>query len=65
MVQYLVQHCFFVGERYSIAAIPLYAYTHVAHKGGFDLSRFIQSRCWTYCLLCFNLKETITLKAGT
>lgn len=31
---------FFVGERYSIADIGLYAYTHVADEGGFDLSRF-------------------------
>ena len=30
---------FLVGERYSIADIALYAYTHVAHEGDFDLSR--------------------------
>ena len=29
---------FFVGERYSIADIALYAYTHVADEGGFDLA---------------------------
>jgi glutathione S-transferase len=29
---------FFVGDRYSIADIALYAYMHVAHEGGFDLS---------------------------
>ncbi len=28
---------FFVAGRYSIADIALYAYTHVAHEGGFDL----------------------------
>ena len=28
---------FLVGERYSIADISLYAYTHVAHEGDFDL----------------------------
>ena len=28
---------FFVGARYSIADIALYAYTHVAHEGGFEL----------------------------
>jgi glutathione S-transferase len=37
---------FFVGERYSIADIALYAYTHVAHEGGFDLSRFPSVRAW-------------------
>jgi len=29
-----------VGERYSIADIALYAYTHVADEGGFDLARY-------------------------
>ncbi len=33
-------HDFFVGGRYSIADIALYAYTHVADQGGFDLGRF-------------------------
>jgi glutathione S-transferase len=37
---------FFVGERYSIADIALYAYTHVAHDGGFDLERFPAVRAW-------------------
>jgi len=37
---------FFVGERYSIADIALYAYTHVAHDGGFDLKRFPAVRAW-------------------
>ena len=31
---------FFVGERYTIADIALYAYTHVADEGGFDLGRY-------------------------
>ena len=31
---------FFVERRYTIADIALYAYTHVAHEGGFELSRF-------------------------
>jgi glutathione S-transferase len=37
---------FFVGNRYSIADIALYAYTHVADEGGFDLSRFPVIRAW-------------------
>jgi glutathione S-transferase len=36
----------FVGERYTIADIALYAYTHVAHEGGFDLARFPNVRRW-------------------
>lgn len=39
-------HPFFVGERYSIADIALYAYTHVAHEGSFDLARFPSVRAW-------------------
>jgi glutathione S-transferase len=31
---------YFVGGASSIADIALYAYTHVADEGGFDLARF-------------------------
>ena len=31
---------FLVGSRYSLADISLYAYTHVANEGGFDLARY-------------------------
>ncbi len=37
---------YFVGERYSIADIALYAYTHVAGEGGFDLDAFPNLRAW-------------------
>jgi glutathione S-transferase len=37
---------YFVGDRYSIADISLYAYTHVAHEGGFDLGRFPSINAW-------------------
>ena len=37
---------FFVDERYGIADIALYAYTHVAHEGGFDLARYPNVRAW-------------------
>ncbi len=37
---------FFVGERYSIADIALYAYTHVAHEGGFDLTPYPHLVAW-------------------
>jgi glutathione S-transferase len=42
----LLQQPFFVGGRYSIADIALYAYTHVAGDGGFDLDRFPAVRAW-------------------
>jgi glutathione S-transferase len=37
---------FFVGDRYSIADIALYAYTHVADEGGFDLGNFPSINTW-------------------
>jgi glutathione S-transferase len=37
---------FFIGNRYSIADIALYAYTHVADEGGFDLGRFPSINAW-------------------
>lgn len=37
---------FFVGERYSIADIALYAYTHEAHEGGFELSLYPAVVAW-------------------
>jgi glutathione S-transferase len=36
----------FVGESYSIADIALYAYTHVAGEGGFDLAGYPAVRAW-------------------
>jgi glutathione S-transferase len=35
-----------VGEHYSVADISLYAYTHVAHEGDFDLEPYPQIRAW-------------------
>jgi glutathione S-transferase len=46
MEGHLAARAFFVGERYSIADIALYAYTHVADEGGFDLARFPAVRAW-------------------
>ncbi|NEQ31571.1 MAG: glutathione S-transferase family protein [Leptolyngbya sp. SIO4C5] len=46
MEQHLAQHDFFVGDRYTIADIALFAYTHVAHEGNFDLSGFPAIRGW-------------------
>ncbi|NEP58602.1 MAG: glutathione S-transferase family protein, partial [Symploca sp. SIO2G7] len=37
---HLTEHQFFVGERYTIADICLFGYTHVAEEGRFDLSKF-------------------------
>ena len=39
MERHLATGRFLVGERYTIADIALYAYTHVAHEGGFGIPR--------------------------
>ena len=46
MEGHLKSRDFFVGGRYSVADIALYAYTHVAREGGFDLDRFAAVRAW-------------------
>ncbi|YAF98199.1 MAG: glutathione S-transferase family protein [Nodularia sp. CChRGM 3473] len=46
MENHLMSHNFFVGERYTIADIALFAYTHVADEGGFDLTKFPAIQAW-------------------
>jgi glutathione S-transferase len=46
MEEHLAERDFFVDEQYSIADIALYAYTHVADEGGFDLEPYPSIRCW-------------------
>jgi glutathione S-transferase len=46
MEQHLQRHDFFVGNRYSIADIALYAYTHRAHEGDHDLTPYPALRRW-------------------
>jgi glutathione S-transferase len=46
MEKHLERHKYFVNDRYSIADIALYAYTHVAAEGGFDLSQFPAILAW-------------------
>jgi glutathione S-transferase len=46
MDQHLATRAFFVGERYSVADIALYAYTHVADEGGLSLTPFSALRRW-------------------
>jgi len=36
----------FVGDGMTLADIALYAYTHVAHEGGFDLGAYPAIRAW-------------------
>ena len=46
MEQHLAHERFFVGDAYSIADIALYAYTHAAGDGGFELQRYPAVRAW-------------------
>jgi glutathione S-transferase len=46
METHLARNDFFVAGRYTIADIALYAYTHVAHEGGFDLGERRALRAW-------------------
>jgi glutathione S-transferase len=46
MEQHLTGRDWFAGTAYSIADIALYAYTHVADEGGFDLEPFPAIRAW-------------------
>ncbi len=46
MEQQLGNNTFIAGSEYSIADIALYAYTHVAHEGGFDLNDYPATRAW-------------------
>ncbi|MDQ8022889.1 MAG: glutathione S-transferase family protein [Moraxellaceae bacterium] len=46
MEQQLTKEDFFAGGRYTLADIALYAYTHVAGEGGFELQRYPAIRAW-------------------
>ncbi len=46
MEQQLAKSKYFVGSAPSIADISLYAYTHVAHEGGFSLQEFPNLSRW-------------------
>ena len=46
MDRHLADHDYIVAGRYSIADIALYAYTHVAHEGGFDLAGYPAIGAW-------------------
>ncbi|HUJ27940.1 MAG TPA: glutathione S-transferase family protein [Myxococcales bacterium] len=46
MEAHLGTHRYFAGEAITIADLALYAYTHVAHEGGFDLQPLPSLRAW-------------------
>jgi len=46
MEQQLRRHAFIAGDKYNIADIALFAYTHVAEEGGFKMNRYAAIRDW-------------------
>ena len=46
MERHLTGRDFFVGDRSTVADIALYAYTHVADEGGFEIARFEAIGAW-------------------
>lgn len=46
MDEHLAGRRYFVGDRLSLADVALYAYTHVAEEGGFDLSAWPAVTAW-------------------
>ena len=46
MESHLAGHDYLAAERYTIADITLYAYTHVAHEGGFDMGGYPAIAAW-------------------
>ena len=46
MEQHLQREPFFAGGRYSVADISLFAYTHCAADGGFDLGKYPAINAW-------------------
>jgi len=46
MEQQLHEHEYIGGDAFTIADIALFAYTHVAHEGGFDLEEYSAVLAW-------------------
>ncbi|MGZ3307486.1 MAG: glutathione S-transferase family protein [Xanthobacteraceae bacterium] len=46
MENHLKHHRFFAANRYTVADIALYAYTHLAHECDYELATFPEIRAW-------------------
>ena len=70
MEKHLATKSFFVGDRenprgrYGLADIALYAYTHVAHEGGFDLAPYPAIHAWLARVAAQPNHIAITAPAG-
>jgi glutathione S-transferase len=65
MESHLSARTYFVGGAYGIADIALYAYTHVAPQGGFDLDRYPAIRAWMERVAAEPRHVPITFAGGT
>ncbi|TQV88200.1 glutathione S-transferase family protein [Aliikangiella coralliicola] len=63
MEKQLSQTPYLVGEQYTIADITLFAYTHVAHEGGFDLADYSAINAWMERIQSHPKHINMTLKA--
>jgi glutathione S-transferase len=64
MERHLTARSFFVGETYGLADIALYAYSHVAHEGGYDLAGYPALRAWMARVAAQPNHITIDAEAG-
>jgi glutathione S-transferase len=65
MNAHLAERPFFVADRYTIADIALYAYTHVAHEGGFNLDHYPAVGAWLERVAAHPRHIPITDDCGT
>lgn len=61
MEEHLRVRDYFVGGRLTLADVALYAYTHVADAGGFDLSRWPAVQAW--CVRIAALPGHVTMNS--
>jgi glutathione S-transferase len=64
MDKHLSRSRFFAGDRYTVADIALYAYTHVAEECDYDLSPFPAVRAWLSRVQAEPLHVPMDLNAG-
>jgi glutathione S-transferase len=64
MDKHLSRSRFFAGDRYTVADIALYAYTHVAEECDYDLSPFPAVRAWLARVAAEPLHVPMDLNAG-
>jgi len=64
MDKHLAKNPFFVGGSFGLADIALYAYTHVAHEGEFDLSKYKNVNAWMARVASQPKHVPITYKAN-